>query len=412
MRILIAAHYASHLLGGEAAIPLWTYAALRRRGIEAWLVTHDGTAAELTEFFAAEPDRLVLTRSLPGLAPVFTLGQRLPDGPRSVAWAVTQIERQLAMVRTVRVLVPRLGIDVVHQPIGLAPGVPSALTDLGAPLVIGPLNGGLSMPPAFRARDSRLARWTQRARRPIGVAGHRVLRGQLQAAAVLVANDRTRDLLPGPARRRASWMPESAVAGGQWPARAADAAAADGTVRFAFAGRLVPYKSPDLVVAALAQVSQAVDARLDVIGDGPMRAELQDLVRRHDLVDRVRFHGWLDRPSMAAVLRDTDVFVFPSLREPGGTVVLEAMASGLPAIVADWGGPGEYVTDGTGLRVDVSSAGRFAAGLVEAMLALAADVPRRRAMGQAARARVLQVYEWDVLAGRLVEIYTRVAAVS
>ena len=171
-RVLIASHYTSERLGGEAAIPLRLYKRLRRRGVAAWLVAHDSDREELTAEFAAEPERLVLTSSLPGMGPVFPLGEKLPDGPRAVAWAVTQLERQLAMVPVIRRLVSELGIDVVHQPIGIAPGVPSPLRRLGAPLVVGPLNGGMVMPPAFRDRDPRLARVTQALRRPIGAAGH------------------------------------------------------------------------------------------------------------------------------------------------------------------------------------------------------------------------------------------------
>ncbi len=83
------------------------------------------------------------------MTPVFTHGEKLADRPRAVAWAVTQIERQPAMAGRIRHLVGELAIDVVHQPIGVAPSMPSPLTRLGVPLVIGPLNGGMVMPPAF-----------------------------------------------------------------------------------------------------------------------------------------------------------------------------------------------------------------------------------------------------------------------
>ena len=97
-RVLIASHYTSERLGGEAAIPLRLFKRLRRRGVEAWLVAHDSDREELLADPAAEPERLVLTSSLPGMTPVFTWGERMPDGPRTVAWAVTQLERQLAML--------------------------------------------------------------------------------------------------------------------------------------------------------------------------------------------------------------------------------------------------------------------------------------------------------------------------
>ena len=144
MRVLIASHYTSEAMGGEAAIPLRLFDRLRQHGVDAWLVAHDGDRAELTERFADCPDRLILTRGWRSLSQVFTFGQKLPDGLRSVAWGITQVERQQAMVGEIRKLVRELSIDVVHQPIGIAPNMPSPLTRLGAPLVVGPLNGGLS----------------------------------------------------------------------------------------------------------------------------------------------------------------------------------------------------------------------------------------------------------------------------
>ena len=409
-RVLIASHYTSERLGGEAAIPLRLFKRLRRRGVDAWLVAHDGDREELLAEFADEPERLVLTSSLPGMRPAFTWGEKLPDGPRLLAWGITQVERQMAMVPVIRRLVAELGIDVVHQPIGIAPGMPSPLRKLGAPLVVGPLNGGMVMPPAFRDRDPRLARFTQALRRPVGAAAHQVLRGKLEAAAVLVANERTRALLPAAAQRVTHPMPESAVVLADWPEKPA-AVAPEGAVRFVFLGRLVPYKSPDLAVRAFARsrARARADVRLEIIGDGPLRTSLEALAEDLGVSEAVDFRGWLGKSEISDRLRAADVFLYPSLREPGGTVVLEAMASGLPSIVADWGGPAEYVRDDTGIRVDVSSPERFVDEMAGAMVTLAADPEGRRRAGAAARARVAAEYDWDVLVDRLLQLYARVS---
>ncbi|GAA3171990.1 hypothetical protein GCM10010531_26770 [Blastococcus jejuensis] len=411
-RVLITSHYTSERLGGEAAIPLRLYKRLRRRGVETWLVAHDSDREELLAEFAAEPDRLILTSSLPGMTPVFTRGEKLPDGPRAVAWAVTQLERQLAMVPVVRRLVRELGIDVVHQPIGIAPSVPSPFRKLGAPVVIGPLNGGMVMPAAFRDRDSGLARITQGMRRPLGGLGHQVLRGKLEAAAVLVANERTRALLPAAARRVSRPMPESAVVLEDWPEKEQDPLHT-GPVRFVFLGRLVPYKSADLALHAFGRAwRQRPEIRLEIIGDGPERTALEAQAAELGIADVVEFRGWLTKPEVSERLRRSDVFLYPSLREPGGTVVLEAMATGLPSIVADWGGPAEYIAEGTGVRIDVSSRGRFLDDMAAAMVRLAEDPELRVRAGRAARARVAAHFEWDCLVDQLLTIYAEVSPAS
>ncbi len=77
--------------------------------------------------------------------------------------------------------------------------------------------------------------------------------------------------------------------------------------------------------------------------------------------------------------------------------------------MADWGGPAEYIADGTGLRIDVSSRGRFLDDMAEAMVRLAEDPELRRASGLAARRRVAEHYSWDVLVTELLDIYAEVA---
>lgn len=147
--MLIVAHYASEHSGGEGSIPLRLFGRLRARGVETWLLTHVSARDELIRLLpAAEFERVIFASGTRGLDPIHTFGRRLPTGLRTIAWAVTQLERQIAMVPVIRRLVRELAIDVVHQPIGVSPAVPSPLTRLGAPVVMGPLNGGMKLPPS------------------------------------------------------------------------------------------------------------------------------------------------------------------------------------------------------------------------------------------------------------------------
>lgn len=139
-------HYASEHLGGEGILPLQYYRRLRSRGIEAWLLTHDSARAELAELLGPDIDRVLYAPSLRGLRWLWPFGERLPDGMRAVAWALTQIERQIAMLPMARAAVRDHEVNVVHQPIGISPVVPSALQRLGAAVVMGPLQGGMDLP--------------------------------------------------------------------------------------------------------------------------------------------------------------------------------------------------------------------------------------------------------------------------
>ncbi|RMH24752.1 MAG: glycosyltransferase family 1 protein [Planctomycetota bacterium] len=132
--------------------------------------------------------------------------------------------------------------------------------------------------------------------------------------------------------------------------------------------------------AAEARLARAgVGAELIVVGDGPGA----DALRRSVRGSRVRLLGEVRDGRLPAVYASSDLFVFPSRTETLGQVVIEAQASGLPALVSDAGGPAELVRDGvTGLVLDATDADAWAL----AAAALLTDDNRRRAMGLAAAA--------------------------
>jgi glycosyltransferase involved in cell wall biosynthesis len=105
--------------------------------------------------------------------------------------------------------------------------------------------------------------------------------------------------------------------------------------------RLHEAKGLDTMLRALAEVPEAC---LWLAGEGPQRAELEDLTDRLGLRDRVRFLGW--RGDRGALYRACDLVAFPSRYEPFGTVSLEAWAYGKPLVAADAAGPAGLVRDG------------------------------------------------------------------
>lgn len=106
-----------------------------------------------------------------------------------------------------------------------------------------------------------------------------------------------------------------------------------------YVGRLAPEKRIDLIRPVLDDVP---GSRLAIVGDGPIRSELERLFAGTP----TRFLGYLSGASLARAYASSDIFTFPSENETFGNVVLEAMASGLPVVAARRGGPVEHVTDG------------------------------------------------------------------
>jgi hypothetical protein len=147
--------------------------------------------------------------------------------------------------------------------------------------------------------------------------------------------------------------------------------------------------------AALAQLLDR-DWTLEVVGDGPARAEV--VAALAPLGARVRFAGALDETGVAARLADSDLFVWPAINEAFGMALLEAQASGLAVVAGDSGGVGGIVTDGrTGLLAPPGDAGAFAA----AMRRLIEDPALSAEFGAAARQKAVREHDFAVAAGRL-----------
>ncbi|WP_373048209.1 glycosyltransferase [Vulgatibacter sp.] len=188
-------------------------------------------------------------------------------------------------------------------------------------------------------------------------------------------------------------------------------APATGPVRLVSVARLVEKKGIAYAIDAVAQLRAAghgVD--YTVVGDGPLRAELEARIAHHGGGDAVRITGWRDRGEVAAILRDAHVLVAPSVTSADGdqegipVALMEAMACGLPIAATRHSGIPELVEEGvSGLLVPE----RDATALAEALRRLIAQPDRWEAMGRAGRARVDAEFDIHRLNDRLVELLSR-----
>lgn len=152
-------------------------------------------------------------------------------------------------------------------------------------------------------------------------------------------------------------------------------------VKVIFVGRVSVEKNlPFLEGAwkrARAQLGRArIEADLIIVGDGPYRASMQERLANQ----RAHFLGFRYGAELTALYASSDLFVFPSLTDTLGQVVMEAQACGVPVLVADQGGPKEVVAHGTTGLVLPAEEGAWARAIVE----LCEDRARRVSMGDAA----------------------------
>jgi colanic acid/amylovoran biosynthesis glycosyltransferase len=179
-----------------------------------------------------------------------------------------------------------------------------------------------------------------------------------------------------------------------------------------FVGRLVPAKGPDVLVEALRALAaeapeDAGAVEVVVIGDGPLRASLEESARDLPAGVDVSWLGARDHDEVLTWYRWADVFCLPSYSEGLPVVLMEALAAGLPAITTPVAGIPELVVDGvTGLLVPPGD--RVA--LTDALQRLRRDAALRDALGEAGAIRVAQNHRADRNAGVLGELLEKTTA--
>jgi len=287
---------------------------------------------------------------------------------------------------------------------------------LGAPVVIGPLNGGMEYPPAFRSIESSFSRFAVAVGRSFSNTVNALLLGKRDAAVVLVANQRTREALPSGLRGKVIEFAENGVELTRWsdfsnpaaiaPIAAIGAGATTLYQRFLFMGRLVDWKALDIAIRA---IERTPGAMLDVVGDGPMLGHWKSLAQEIRVADRVLFHGWQPQEECARKLSQSLALVLPSIYECGGAVVLEAMASGKPVIATRWGGPADYLDESCGILIDPDGPEALIAGFARAMQTLMASPQLCASLGAAGRQRVVRDFDWEKKVDRILQIYESVA---
>ena len=296
--------------------------------------------------------------------------------------------------------------DLVHRITPLSPTTPSIIARkcrrANIPFVLGPLNGGVPWPKGFDSARRQEREWLSYVR-----SAYKLLpgyRSTLQSAsALLIGSKDTLVQIPAKYHEKCVYMPENAID----PAKFSRMASVGNgqTLRACFVGRLVPYKGPDMLLEAAIPLLLEKRLHLDIIGDGPLMPVLLEMVTKEGLASAVTLHGWVAHSQIQEVMCRSQIFAFPSIREFGGGVVLEAMALGLVPIVVDYAGPGELVTSDTGYKLPMDRREKIISSFSEKLKMLADDQQVLVPMSLAARQRVYSLFTWASKARQIREVY-------
>jgi glycosyltransferase involved in cell wall biosynthesis len=328
------------------------------------------------------------------------LGRHLPRVPLRNMLDVPQCYRGLRVERFAAELIEREHIDLVHSyfawPRGFGGQLAAAATD--RPLVAGMRGSDVNTVPDLEY-GARLDPFFDRAvRRLLATADRTIFVSDFlrrQGVGVGARPERTTVILKGVHLEQFSTAHDKAAA------RQAVGGGSDPLI-LAVAG-LVRIKGLHHILEALAIVrTEGRRFSFGVCGEGPEREALEEQAKRLGLSDCVKFWGKVPRNHIAIHFAAADILVHGSIIEASGNVLLEAMASGLPIVCTDAGGPGEYVKHGrTGFVGPVADP----AAMAEHLVRLLDDSALRHTMGAQGRALALQAYAYDRMIDETLQIY-------
>lgn len=298
---------------------------------------------------------------------------------------------QREALRVARALHREQPFDLVHHLTWGGVRAPTFLGTLGAPLIIGPVGGGETSPAGLRDRMPLRGRVLESVRdlSNATIELNPIVRQGLRKAGVIFARTAdTKNLLSPPLRAKTYVQMELGVMptqiGAPRPVRQAPR-------KLLYAGRLLYWKGVHIAVEAMAQlVANMPDAQLTIVGNGPEEARLKTEIAQRGLGANITFVSWMPQEQFLRLYDTHDLFVFPSLHDSTGWVVLESFCKGLPVACLNLGGPKDIVTPQCGIIVDTQGldTSGVAARLAEELRVLLADPERLTALSAGAIARV------------------------
>ena len=302
--------------------------------------------------------------------------------------------------------------ELLHQVTLTGFREPGYLWTLDAPFVWGPIGGAQNYPWRFLSKAGPIAASFETAR---SIANElqlrfspRVRRAARRAALLLAGTTTNQRAFARHHRVTPVLLPDTGVRKLSVPETRPRQ---DDTLRILWCGMLSPRKALHLLLEALAQVPSGTSWELHVVGFGPYRRKWQRLAHSLGIADRIHWLGWISHDDALAQFSWADVFVFSSLRDTTGTVLLESLAAGVPVICLDHQGAADVIDRSCGRKIAVTNPRQVIHDLADNIQLFAQDRDLRDSLSHGAVQRA-DYYLWGNQGRRLAGLYRQVIAES
>jgi glycosyltransferase involved in cell wall biosynthesis len=347
MKILLSAYACEPNKGSEPGVG-WNWALeLTKLGHDVWVLTRANNQHSIEKElikYPLKPNLHFIYYDLPAWA---TRLKKLPGGIYFYysIW-------QFGAYKLAKKNHARFQFDVVHHVTFVSIRLPSFMGNLGTRFIFGPLAGGEKAPWRLRAgfpfrgifldflRD--MGNFFIR----FDPINHSAL---AKAETIYVTSQQTKALIPSKFRSKTKVKLAIGISD-KWHEQ--HARAASEKCKILFVGRFLYWKGMHLGLPAIAEAAkQFPNIQLTMVGEGPEESEWKKQAQQLGLASKIQWIPWVSKQELVRLYQTHHLFLFPSLHDSGGMVVLEALAQGLPVICLDLGGPGVIIDESCGIKI-------------------------------------------------------------
>jgi glycosyltransferase involved in cell wall biosynthesis len=408
-RVLLCAYQCGEAMGSVSQIG-WEWYSRMAKETKLTLVTHIRNKASLTKSGAPIGDSEIIYIDTEWFAsPLYKLAQKLLPGKEHAIFMLSSLDYFLYDQIALKVLKEKMsqGVswDLIHIVTPVSTFTPSCLHKLQIPLIIGPLNSGLTTPKGFSEIMKAEASWLYPTRY-LGRFLDFLLNSSKNTKTILTATKATLSSLPAKVHSRCIKMIENGVdlnrfSATSWP----NSPSLTNPLKILFVGRVIPVKGLPMLLSAISKVKEKLPVELTVIGDGSELNYCKEKAKELNISKEVKFLGALPLDKVAEHMQNAHVFCLPSVRESGGAVLLEAMASARPVVAIDFGGPSEIVDKEVGILIPAKNTEFVISHLITTFIDIFENPKKWRLLGENGRKQAETKYTWSVKIQTALEIY-------
>ncbi len=222
---------------------------------------------------------------------------------------------------------------------------------------------------------------------------------------IVISAPYMKDVLPRQYIRKCAIVPGTAVPRSY--IKSVDRGSFNHNIRLMFVGRIVSSKGIELLIHAIARC-RCENIVLSIYGKGSLEPFCRSLAEKLGVSSKTKWKGFVPQEEVIKAYAQADVFTLPTIKEPAGVAVLEAMVAGLPVVCVDIGGPAYSVDESCGIKVPLADKEEMIRRLSSAIDFLAANPRKRLEMGKNAQERIRCEFSWDVVVEKMLKVYDEV----